>query len=560
MNLFLNRHLITFLTFVLLCLVSQDMIAQRKGRSRRRQQNNAKTAYKKQENIKPEKPTITLDEAKSQINRIYDETFDDDQVEQSNERAQNAIATYFITLPLNVQSLVQSSYYTDFINACSEENPEGALSSGFKYLLVGGRNDKSTIFTVLTTIFGANNEATNLSYIIKLFEEYSVENNQLYADTIKEIEKNYDEVLHPKTFDEVLLGKWVSVDNISSLHFDTEMSVYVPQFILNIKNVDSGKGVILEKAPSLNDTSRKTGKTWCQNTSFNQLSISQSFLVNEESQNAVMLFASEKINSPQTAVAHQGIENTRHIEATAKARIWSDDKKKIGEKILDDAGATIISSLANSIYGALAVGSKTVEEYVISFTNPTSKTMDATVNYQKVKEKTNGNRKLIDTKKNKATKFVKWEESDSVIFIHNGKPLFAGQYLHGDSPLLKEYNAVRKKYNIWKPQYLIPAVVSVGVGTFCLTKCFRKTPQDLSDDEKAKRIKEDCTYMIIGAIVPVLGVNLVIKAISSKRKAVYNKINQKSLEKMRKKAATLSLSPSIDPIDNALGVNMNFKF
>lgn len=104
MNLFLNRHLITFLTFVLLCLVSQDMIAQRKGRSRRRQQNNAKTAYKKQENIKPEKPTITLDEAKSQINRIYDETFDDDQVEQSYERAQNAIATYFITLPLNVQS------------------------------------------------------------------------------------------------------------------------------------------------------------------------------------------------------------------------------------------------------------------------------------------------------------------------------------------------------------------------------------------------------------------------------------------------------------------------
>ena len=259
-------------------------------------------------------------------------------------------------------------------------------------------------------------------------------------------------------------------------------------------------------------------------------------------------------------MAIAGHASNRQFEAETKAKIWSSKQGSFGEKLGADVVTSVYVGLADAIYDALAIGSKKVEAYAIDFSNPTLLTMDAVIGYEKVKETTIGNYTTMNDITN-VNHFVKWEESDSVIFIsQNGKPVFAGQTLSKDSPLLDDYKAIKKKYSFWQPKYLIPSVIGIGVGSYCIGHSISLMSSSIKEDSN-KKITQGLVWGCVGGGVlgGVLGYILDTK-ISWGRKNAYKEINKRSMERMKKKANSLSVQPTLNPLYNAVGMDVSVTF
>lgn len=192
------------------------------------------------------------------------------------------------------------------------------------------------------------------------------------------------------------------------------------------------------------------------------------------------------------------------------------------------------------------------------------KTMSASISYENIKERTDGITTHKDWVREHKSKFVKWEESDSVIFISaNGEPAFAGGSIEANSPLLEEYNQVRKKYKWSKPQYLIPTIVSAGAGAYCFVQGLIMMFDGIMDDNHQwnKRNTQGLLLYALGAPIITGGVcGFISEHIKKKRQAAYKEINKRSMDKMRQKALDVNIFPEVNPIDESIGMNVRINY
>lgn len=192
--------------------------------------------------------------------------------------------------------------------------------------------------------------------------------------------------------------------------------------------------------------------------------------------------------------------------------------------------------------------------------------MNANITYRRVKDSSLGYSKIKADEPNRPNRFVKWEESDSVIFIsEDGRPIFMGS-LQKNSSLLNEYNEVRHEYNFGRPKYLIPSLVSIGVGAACITRCITMLTHDIREnkglpkDKQKNSDKKEAILLGVGVTIPIVTIAVISDVITKKRQSVYNKINKKSMDKMRQKATDFSMQPILNPIDNTIGMNISLNF
>lgn len=511
---------------------------------------------------------VTQEEASQKVKELFDENFDVKNPILGIDSVKMKIADYVSTLTYEVKDSLLESYYSLFVDACKNEATESALELGWITLVLERKGDENVVYEVLSTLYGDNGEKENLEYTLSLFDSFSTLKDNMYTQKIDELKSKYDEVIHPKTFEETIVGRWISIDNFqsNSLRFNTRLTAKfnLPHFIIDVANVGVYNGATLVYAPSLGYNVSSARKLWQQRYGGydgQQLRLSQDLYVDGKEQSAMFRFASEKINEAKTEMAIAGHESNRQFEAEAKAKIWSSKEGNFGEKLGADVLTTVYVGLADAIFDAMAVGSKRVEAYAINLSNPTSSTIDAIIAYQNVKEKTTGERIVTDDVTS-INHFVKWEESDSVIFIsQEGKPIFAGLSLSKDSPLLDEYKAIKKKHNLWKPKYLIPCLAGLGVGGYCLGQSISWMIDDINDKTKSSASAKTIVLASVGGgiIGGVLGYILDGK-MSFGRRAAYMKLNKQSLDKMRKKAAEMHLQPEYDPFNNSISMGASINF
>jgi len=533
---------IKFLLFAVLLIQASFVDAQNNNVSRRRGRGIASSVKR--------------------VRELFASSFDVKNPSLRHDSAKVQITSYTRSLPNDIKKELTTVFNKKFIAACNDEASELALETGWLSLLIDEENNSNMIYEVLITLYGEKGEKDNLEYTLNLFESFSNIHNNDYANTLDELKEKYQDVLHPKTFEEVITGRWISLDNFPvldkyELPFDN-----FPHFIIDIENIGRNNGATLAYAPTLNYNVASKSKIWQRNYDMKQLRFSQKMYVNGKENNALLRFASEKVNYAKTEMAIAGHASNRQFEAEAKAKIWSSKHGSFGEKLGADVATSVYVGLADAIYDALTIGSKKVEAYAIDFSNPSPITMDAIIGYEKVKETTTGNHTTMNDITN-VNHFVKWEESDSVIFIsQNGKPVFAGPTLSKDSPLLDEYKAIKKKYNFWSPQYSIPSFASIGIGVICITKGINEIIDlsdkynNLDDKERRKRSTKAGVYMAIGFTIPIVTTAIICcDLLPKKRLSMYKAYNKKSMNKMRKKAAELYMQPNMNPFDNSIGMD-----
>lgn len=522
---------------------------------------NAQRNKQKKKNL----TIVTESQVMDYIDSLYNSTIVIQSLTSSFDQAKNDITDYINKLPNIIKQKVCDNYYTMFLNACEKDDNSLAQEHGLKCLLLDVKPD-IIIYEVLITIDGDKGNVSNLNYLLNKLEALSViSSNTQYEDKSKELREKYEDVLHPKTMEEIISGKWISLDHFPQLNNYNSLSEQFPSFIIDISSVRRNNGATFISAPTIFYEAKKSNNHWFHKQCQNQVAISQSLFFDGINKVASARFASEKIKEAQTEIAMQGYEDARKSEAELNAQIWSDKKANFGEKVAGTALVSLTTSLTESFFDALAVGSKQVEAYAFDFFSPTSKRMNALVSYENVKVKSTGVQETKNRVDSHPVQFAKWEESDSVVFItHNGKPIFVEQSLANDSPLLKEYYDVRKKYSFWHPRYYIPAAIGVGIGVYCIVRgvSFMIDADKKENEQEKKRLNNKglIIYCVGGGIIGGTLGYILGSRIPLQRAKAYDEINKKSMNKMRNKGASLSLQPSVNPIDNSYGIHANLTW
>lgn len=544
---------IKFLLFAVLLIQASFVDAQSKNVSHRRGRSVRSNV-------------ITLEQASKKVSELFASSFDVNNPSLMHDSAKVQITSYIQLLPNKLKKELTTAFNEKFIAACKNEASELALETGWLSILIDEESNSNMIYEVLSTLYGDKGEKDNLEYTLNLLESYSIIHNNKYENQLDELKEKYKDVLHPKSFEEVITGRWISLYNFPIFGKYEHPFDNFPHFIVDIEDIGRNNGATLAYAPTLNYIVTSKNKMWQRNYDMNQLRFSQKMYVNGKDKNAQLRFASEKVNYGKTEMAIAGHASNRQFEAETKAKIWSSNQGNFGEKLAADVLTSVYVGLADAIYDALAIGTKKVEAYAINFYNPTAITMNAIIGYERAKATTTGNCTTMNDMRN-VNRFVKWEDSDSIVFISpNGKPVFAGQTLSEDSPLLDEYKAIKKKYNLWSPQYSIPSFASIGIGAAFITKGINEiidlnNKGRMDDKELNKESLKVAMYMTAGICIPMITTYLFwCDLLPKKRLSMYNAYNKKSMDKMKKKAAELYMQPTVNPFDKSIDMDVSVNF
>ena len=349
---------ITFLLFAVLLIQASFVDAQNNNVSRRRGRGVTRNV-------------VTLEQASQKVNDLFASNFDVNNPSLMHDSAKVQIMSYVKSLPNKLKKELTTTFNEKFIAACNNEESELALETGWLSLLIDEENNSNMIYEVLITLYGDKGEKDNLEYTLNLFESFSNIHNNDYANKLDELKEKYNDVLHPKTFEEVITGRWISLDYFPVIDkHKISFDINFPNFIIDIESIDRNNGATLTCAPTLNYNVTSNTKRWQRKYDMKQLRFSQKMYVNGKEKNAQLRFASEKVNYAKTEMAIAGHASNRQFEAETKAKIWSSKQGSFGEKLGADVVTSVYVGLADAIYDALAIGSKKVEVYAIDFSNP----------------------------------------------------------------------------------------------------------------------------------------------------------------------------------------------
>lgn len=276
----------------------------------------------------------TLYAVKERIDSIFQNSFYSEDLLHTFDTTKVHVLEVLSRSP-ELHNQYKEDVYESFILASEKELLDSAAIYGYKYLLAGGEKDADLVLEVLITINGDAGYTNNTDFLLGRLDFLSGQLSGLYSDKVDDLRKKYEEVINPKTLEEIMKGRWISVEMFQSLSqhpnsynkFRREFEF--PDFILDINSLETNVGAMFVKAPTLEYRAKKFGKKekfwniyydWTQPI---QLKYSQALYASDSDRWLHLAFASEKINNPNTEMAVRGFENNRQFDANMKASIWS---------------------------------------------------------------------------------------------------------------------------------------------------------------------------------------------------------------------------------------------
>lgn len=541
------------LLIMLIAIHATQAVAQR-NKSRRTRQAKREVVTQA-----PSQPS-TLDVAHL-VDSIYSSNFFVSNPELYFDETKDSIANFLQNKNIQITTQLQEHYYEAFYTASENEQLSQAIDNAFKYLMIGGEKDEDVMWKLLIENYASDGNTEKTKFLLDKLSSVSLQKDLCYEHTIKELEKKYNDVINPVSFASSAKGYWISLKNKKQDPKNIFEMMTIPEYFIDIDDLQTSAGAEMLASPTFQWDAHKKKKQWLHkwNTEKNMLRESQALLCDVDNKYLKMVFASEKMNEGNANFSHSMLEANRQFKAEMHGKINSSDGN-FGQQLAGHVITEVIGGLFDALATGMAKSTKKAEGYEIELSGVSPQVMNASISYREVElDNVSGNLKTKNQELNKQYTFVKWEPSDSIIFINgNGKPMFVGS-LDKDSPLLKEYNDVKKKYNFWKPKYIIPTVLGVGVGAFCITKGIKVLIDKTTPDSTKKNLKFFAWWMGGFTAIMVPSIWSFVKIQSNRLKA-YNEINERSMEKMRKKAATLSISPLYNPTDHAIGMHLNLTF
>lgn len=494
----------------------------------------------------------TLRDAISELDDIFYYNIKKIDLSSSYSMAESIMLDYLNRKYSKMKDDISKYYYNAFYQASEEDNLDRAVDCALKYLMLGGTDDEDVMWRVLVENYAADADIANAQFLLNKFTDVSASRNDAYKGTIKELDVKYADVFHPKTFEDAVKGTWVSLDG---------------KYVIRVDEVNKNEGVCLLHSPITPWVAVKEKGNWVQGYMINSWNtyqeLAKSQIVNFDGNERILTsyFCSKKIDNPNTELAKSLYASSREFMAKGLAKS-SSSNLKIGEQVALDAAYLGGSFLMNLLANNAAEGGVKDRAYGITLSGDNPQVLDAAIQYSCAEERTTGEKKIIADEET-SNRFVKWEESDSLILVYKNTPFFLGSSLSKNDPLLDEYNKIAKRYSFWNPRYLVPnlAIAAGGIAGFILGYKMAENNFDESTGEYINKSKWWLGFgVFIGSMcVPAIVIPVVDKIRRSARDKAFKKLGEQNLEKIRNKAM-LSISPEVDIVNSGIGFNAKLTF
>lgn len=401
--------------------------------------------------------TFTLQEAMDTIEYIFNKHFSIANPCESYSATQECISKFIVNLDRPVYEELLQHYYDAFYEAGSNNELDAATALAFKHVMLGGKEDEELMWDIILTKYGYENATNNLRFLMKKFNAISAMKDSVYQNTIDSITSVYYDVMYPSSLLN-MCGYWVSIDDITK---DSTLAT-IPDYIINIADARNPKGATILSAPKCNWYAKKKKGLWLHQ-SYGNLPLRHSYDIghNQETETVQLLFSSQSKKIANTKLQHQTLDIMQNFEATMSASLEQYQKelnRGLASNVLSfsDWGAKsalgfglgigvrlVFSVMSFAITYASNI--ETAETYEIQLTPQVPQVLDVSVKYGYARHNYN-NGKTQHTEDIKKLTFVKWEETDSVVFISKRlQPIFCGDTLPVNSPLLEAFNAKKNK-------------------------------------------------------------------------------------------------------------------
>ena len=407
--------------------------------------------------IVPAIKTFTLQEAIDTVENIFNQQFSLANPCLSFSETEEYLSRFIINLERPVYQELLQHYYDAFYEAGSNNDLDTATALAFKHVMLGGKEDEELMWDIILTKYGFENATNNLRFLMRMFNEISIAKDSVYQHTIDSITSVYYDVMYPTTL-RSMQGYWVSIDERTN---DDSLAP-IPDYIINVADIRSPNGTTILSSPKCKwSVKKKKGKWQNQTQGYSPLRYSYEIGYNQETQTLQILFGSQNKKIANTALQHQSLDMVQNLEAMMSASLeqyQSELNRQLAANVLsfNDWGAISALGLAINFTMKLAVAImtdiiiyasniETAEAYEIRLTPLVPQVLDVSVKYGYARHNYN-NGKTQHTEDTTKLTFVKWEETDSVVFISRRvQPIFCGDTLPVNSPLLEKFNAKKDK-------------------------------------------------------------------------------------------------------------------
>ena len=540
-----NFSLLTIVAVLLLSFVmSQDAYGQRRRHTRR-----PRTAISQKKTQRDTIPSVTT--VINNIEGLYDTRTLTNLWDGSYTQITDTISKYFAGLPQAFKKESITKHYYDAIVDASEQDGQdlALLRNGIIQIALGEPTEMETAYTAVAMYYANANDKDNLSRILKFFDEYSQQHGNAYKHVIEQLNKEYDEILHPVPFTEKVKGTWAMVNHTGDMGF--------PYSIITITNLKQQRGGISMINFPGRDNATSDKKV---------VSLKNSQMIEGEDGHITAAFGSGHIKEGGSGFAQGGYEMTRQIRADMAGEIASSEGS-LGEKVLQSIVTEGVSSILDGLF-SLTVSSGyqrnavlNMELHQTSFSN----VLQGSIQYWDYKRP--GDQPNFRTPPpiyNGYANYVRWEPEDGVFFVnHKGKVYSVTQTSELD---LTEYKKIKKKYALTQPRYILPIIAGEIAGASLMGWGISRMVKEIrnSKDEDFGKIRGKdiltCAMVSTGLILSIAIPVEINNSRKRNREWAFRELNGKNLTKLRNKATmSVSIAPAIN-IDNTYGLSANIQF
>jgi LysM repeat protein len=302
---------------------------------------------KKEQNLsKSNKRNSNVGESIQKINSIYSANFNVSNPVESYESTKTAIIDYIKGLGSNTSQQLQDYYYEAFYDASENEQLDSAVTNAFKYLMVEGKLEEDVMWKFLVENYACDGNTESTKFLLDCFKDVSVQHNNAYSIVIESLSTKYGDVIHPLSFDKMIKGYWISLNNkyqtVRIFGKDVTSNIYgsdtknTPDFILQI-NVLTDVGTTMLSSPRTPWKCKKTSGFWYYSPNIENYMMrnSQNTFCNADAKELSLTFASEKVKEGNTDRARQQIAENRQWQADMHGKIASSNTS-FGNKLAGD--------------------------------------------------------------------------------------------------------------------------------------------------------------------------------------------------------------------------------
>lgn len=469
-------------------------------------------------------------------------------------KAHPVIATILKVQPKDFDRFGLSKLYEDTIVARSEREDADGLISVCATALISGDEDLAPMAcSGLAQAMAQIGDTEGLEKALRRYELLSeASDGNPYKEEIDKMRVDYDDVLHPRTFEDYVRGTWVCVD------YCMKRNPQFPYIIFDINSLKHNQGLTLRNIPG--ETSDLESKSLS--------ALLQSQYIGGEDGFIQAAFGSEQLSRGNDALAQSGFQATRNFRADMRAAI-STSRASFGKKM----AVTVVSETTAGFLDALLMASaqsyKQVAALNLSLSYVSPQVMNAHAEFYNYR--VNVNQMNRDPKPifDKDVTFVKWEPEDGIYFVDSKRKVYSVTPL---SQLdLSEYDKIMYDYSWKRTKYWLPTTacivggIGVMVGGISLMSADKKDANgnivyNKYGNPEIKNLGLGITMMFVGEFTAILGPLGIGQYRFSKRDKALRELNNRQQRKLANKQVTLNWSPNYDPIVNSCGLSASITF